>query len=132
MVTVTPLKQPGTTVVNCQATDNVEDIVYIKSTSASPYTVERVNVYDSNAVPGVAIIKKKLSSTKAVIQYEGEIKLSTFLSPGKSYFIGSDGRPSITTPTKGAGKTYIQIVGVALNNDTLLLRLDKSLLVQQG
>lgn len=115
--------------VNCPSSTSVGDLVYITSAATNRYEVDTVDVTDYNKVPAVAVITKKISASLALAQFLGEVKgVFLGLSPGKTYFIGLDGKPSLSPPVAPPpSKTYVQSIGVALDSDTLYINPDTSL-----
>jgi len=105
--------------VACLVTDEVDDLVYQDGADA----VSRTDPLDGAKMPAVGIIIQKISDTRAVVQYDGEVA-TTGLSPGARYFVGAAGTPA-TSPPAGPARRYAQEIGVALNATTLLLRVHK-------
>lgn len=124
MLITRPLSARTKTTAICSANDLVGDLVYVTAgLSGSEYQVAKADISTPEKMPVIAVIIAKLSNTRCVIQLQGEIKgVYTGLIPGKTYFVGADGRPSALPPSPlGSGsKAYIQAAGVAVD-DTILL-----------
>jgi hypothetical protein len=109
---------------SCDSGDAVGDLVYVSGNfSSGDYQVRKADVTQYVKMPVIAVIIAKLTSTRAVIQFEGEIKNQyTGLTPGRTYFVGANGRPSSTPPTPGPGqRAYVQPIGVAVDQTVLRL-----------
>lgn len=127
--------QPFRVTAVCDLTDAIGDLVHIKgSRIGSDYTVEKVDVTKASAKPSIGIIVAKLAEDRCVVQFEGEVKgIYLDLLPGKHYFAGANARPSQSPPNPAAGgKTYLQLVGVALAEDTLYLKPEPGMKVKKG
>lgn len=107
---------------NCLATDSVGDVVYIRSDSVGGVIqVTRVNILDYARMPGIGIITSKVGDTDCKILRYGILSV-TGLLPGKTYFVGSDGRLTHLRPMAPMGeKAFIQVLGVAMDSGRLLL-----------
>ena len=108
----------------CVGSDSPGDLVYVTGgLTGFDYQVTKADVTQYFKMPVIAVIISKISSTRAVVQFEGEIKNQyTGLVPGRVYFVGSTGRPSLTPPIPGAGaRAYVQSIGVAIDQTILKL-----------
>lgn len=104
----------------CASSDVVGDLVRV---TAPLKVVSRVSITDVLTMPAIGVIIQKPSSTSAVVQCTGLIQgVYTGLTPGGMYFVGSNGRPTISVPTPGVGTSvFLQLIGVAVDADVLLL-----------
>lgn len=112
------------TTAACQSSDSVGDLVYVSgSFSGNDYVVTKADVTQYVKMPTIAVITVKLSPTRCVIQFSGEVPgLYTGLSVGRVYFVGTDSRPTAVPPTPGLGqRLYLQSIGVAVDADVLRL-----------
>ena len=77
---------------------------------------------------------KEITSTKAVIQFDGMVKNTyTGLVAGKTYFVDANGQPPLTPPSPPiSGKTYIQPIGVAMDANVLKLNPSKQMIILHG
>lgn len=119
----------------CDSADAPGDLVVVAANrSGNDYVVARTDMGQPGAKPAVGCIIAKLSSTRCVVQLEGEVKsVYSGLVPGKPLFVGLNSRPTHIPPSPApGGQAYLQIVGVALAEDVLLLQVDKSMVVRTG
>lgn len=125
MIVTRPLNSARTSTAICLATLAVGDLVYISGPKVGlDLTVAKADPYDSAKFPAIAVVIAKITPTRAVVQFEGDVAgVYTGLTPGKIYWLGPTGLPSLTPPAPGLGETYrVQSLGVAL--DPTILRLD--------
>ena len=109
---------------NCLATDAVQDCVRITGPKGSNrYQVTLVDPTNPTEDQAVGVIVKKYDSTTCVVQFHGPMRsVYTGLAAGKRYWIGADGRLTLTAGTPGAGGIfYLQMMGVATSDDEILL-----------
>jgi len=106
-------------------TDQVGDAVYIRGQANGYYKVARADVGLYSKMPAIGILIQKWGFTDALVQLWGEIKnIYTGLSPGRTYFIDSAGRPTLVPPDPATtgGRAYLQVIGVALDVGVLLVK----------
>lgn len=135
MIVTRPLSSTGFGTATCDSGDSVGDLVYISGPKlGSDYQVQRADPSDYAKFPAVAVIVAKLSSTRAVLQFQGEVKgVYTGLIPGKIYWAGASGSPSATPPVAGVGgKMRVQSIGVAVDTDVLRLEPLKNAITRIG
>jgi hypothetical protein len=97
------------------------------------YTVSRADVSDYSKMPAVAVVLAKLTPTRAVIQFQGEIALYSGLTPGRVYWVSDTGVPTATPPTPGVGqRKYWQSIGVAVDSARIKLEFQKDLKTRVG
>lgn len=101
--------------VDCLATDNVGDLVYVTGADA----VARVDPFDGAKMPAVGVIERKKTPTRALVRFDGTVAVFAGLTPGARLFAGSSGVPSATPPA-GPGRRYVQPVGVAITATTIV------------
>lgn len=113
--------------VICTAQEHVGDLVKVVGAGKQ---VSRVNVASRALMPATGVITAKLSDSIAVMQLTGPVEgVYTGLTPGRLYFVGMDGRPSLVPPaTQQSPKRIVQIVGSALDQNILLLAPNTSLI----
>lgn len=119
----------------CAPTDSVGDIVYISgNVVGNDYQITKVDPTLGAKMPGVGVITAKITSTRAVIQFEGFVKnVYTGLLAGKTYFVGTNSKPTNVCPTPGiGGAMYVQPIGVAVDANILELRLSDDLTILRG
>lgn len=127
--------QPFRVTAVCDPADAIGDLVHVKGSRSGPdYTVEKVNITQPSAKPTIGIIVAKLATDRCVVQFEGEVTgIYSNLAPGRHYFAGADARPSQSPPNPAlGGKAYLQLVGVALAEDTLYLKPEPGMKVRKG
>lgn len=120
--------------VSCLLTDQIGDAVYIRSQANGFYKVAKADVTTTVKMPIIGVIVAKWNYTNAVVHLEGELKdIYTGLQPGRTYFVGPDARPNISPPSPTPdGLAYCQVIGVALDIATLLVRPASNLIVRVG
>lgn len=118
----------------CTAGELVGDLVYVSGAkSGADYTVRKADITDFTKMPAVAAIVYKLTSTRAVIQFQGETSLYSGLTPGRVYWVSDVSVPGLTLPTPGGGqRKYWQAVGVATDTGKLRLEFEKDLKTRVG
>lgn len=109
----------------CLASDSEGDIVRISGPkSGRRLQVVSGDVTSSTGVPAIGVIIRKLSDTDCFVQMHGVCSVHSGLTPGKSYYVGTDSRPAGRTdpnyPSAG-GTTFFQQIGVATDTDELLV-----------
>ena len=109
---------------NCLSSDAVGHCVCITgSKTGSVYAVTKMDPRLSGTNQAVGIITKKYSSTLCRFQLFGPlIGVYSSLVPGKRYWIDGDSTitPIRPSPLPG-GVLYLQLMGVALDDDELLI-----------
>ena len=106
---------------NCLPTDTVGDIVYFSGDSVGGILqVTRVDILDPSKVPGIGVILSKNSPVECMILRYGILNVSGLI-PGKTYFTGLDGRPTLQRPTPVSGMAFVQVLGVAMDSTRFLL-----------
>lgn len=106
----------------CQTTDQIGDLVI--PTTGTGRTVKKVNSTDELQMPAIGVIVEKPTATTATVQTAGPVEgVYAGLTPGRRYYVGSTGRPALDATSGLATGTlfFIQAVGVALDDTTLLL-----------
>lgn len=116
---------------DCLATDAVGNWVYITGDDVSGiFQVTKVDVTDKSTLPAIGVIVEKTTSTRCRVQTYGEVTGLGTLTPGSRYFIGTDSNISTSLPTPPAlGTATMQVVGVAISAEILLVLPGQSLLV---
>lgn len=116
----------------CAATDAVGTFVRISGDEVDGLTnVTAVDVTDSNKMPCIGVVVYKYSSTRCRIARDGRVAFSNLtapLIPGKRYFVGYDGKPTVTPPSLYAspsGYAMLQCIGVAASSSSLEFRPDQ-------
>jgi hypothetical protein len=106
----------------CRTTDNIGDIVHIYSDSVNGITqVEKVSILDYAKMPGVGVIVSKDTHSNCRILRYGILSMGSLI-PGKTYFVGLDGRPTGVRPVPPeGGKVFIQVLGVAMDSTRLMV-----------
>lgn len=106
---------------DCAAGDLQGNTVYVTADVISGrYQVTTADYTDWDKLPGVGVIIEKSGPTECKVQLRGLVEgLFNGLLPGRPYFLGADGRPSLTVTSAPA--TYIQRLGVALGSQVLFL-----------
>ena len=117
-------------------TDQVGDLVAVRSTANGTYKVWRADPAVAIRMPAIGVIVRKWGTTDCIVQLYGEIRgLYSSLLPGKRYFVGLDGRPTLATNfiDPSPGERYrIQTFGVALNLGILLLEPSADMVIRVG
>lgn len=122
MIVSRPLSATSFGTAVCGALDTVGDLVYISGPKVGgDYSVSRADPSDPLKFPAVGVITAKLSATRAVIQFGGEIRgIYTGLTPGKVYWVDPAGLPTDIPPSPSLGGTMrLQSIGVAMDSDVL-------------
>jgi hypothetical protein len=106
----------------CADTDAVGDFVYLSGNPfGGRYQVDKVDVTDETMVPAWGVIVEKSAPAECRVRYRGIVDGAyTGLTPGVTYYIGTDGRPTAnlaSIPSRG----FRQPAGLALSSTALLL-----------
>jgi hypothetical protein len=84
-------------------------------------------------MPAVAVIVYKISPTRAVLQFQGEVDIYSSLTPGRVYWVSDTGVPTLTPPTVVSGqRKYWQSIGVATDSGRIKLSFNKDLKTRVG
>jgi hypothetical protein len=104
-------------------TDQVGDVVYIRSAANGSYKVARCDPKNDLKMPGWGIIIAKWNYTSCLVQTYGEIKnIYTGLIPRRVYSISGDGRPKFPPDGPDPGGTFLhQNLGLATDVGVLFL-----------
>jgi hypothetical protein len=107
---------------NCLSTDNVGDVVRVSGDAVGGVIqVTRADISDHLKMPGIGLLLSKSSPTDCMILRYGLFSVTAF-TPGKIYFVGSDGRPTAVRPVAPlGGGVFVQTVGVALTSTQFLV-----------
>jgi len=114
--------------VNCLATDVVGQAMHITGDMVSgAYQVAVVDITDFTKLPAVGLLVLKSSPTAGIVLVSG-IVVRAGLLPGRLYFAGPDGFPTVNRPTAGsAAGAFVQVLGKALSSTKLLLSVSPNL-----
>jgi hypothetical protein len=109
----------NTVTITVPSTVVVGDLVYITGSNVGALA----DISDALKMPAVGTVTSKLDSTTAVVQCNGVVSdIYSGLTPGKTYFVGGDGRPNVAAPVPGASQAlFHQPFGVALSSESLLV-----------
>lgn len=77
--------------------------------------------------PVLGFVLSKPSTTKAVVQYEGEMKGFSGLTVGLTYYLGDTAGTISATPPSNPGQ-LVQRVGVARSSTTMVLMVDRDVM----
>ena len=106
----------------CMLTDQVGDLVAVRSTSNGVYKVWRADPAVRNRMPAIGVIIKKWGTTDCIVQLSGPVlSVYTGLVPQTTYTVGDNGRPvnPIPTPVAPGEIRYIQQIGTPLSPTVL-------------
>ena len=106
-------------------TDQVGDLVAVRSTSNGTYKVWRANPALRNRMPAIGVLIKKWNTTDCIVQLYGLVLgVYTNLVPALTYTVGDTGRPvnPIPVPVTPGDVRYIQQIGTPLSPTVLDLR----------
>jgi hypothetical protein len=122
---VTARRKPEIISASCMLTDQVGQAVFIRAQANGFYKVWRCDPTSETKMPAVGVIIAKWGTTNCLVQLYGEMRnLYNGLIPGRRYFVGLDGRPTLAEDfgDPGPGERYrIQPLGVSLDIQVLLL-----------
>jgi len=93
------------------------DLVYISGND----TVDKADNTNLLTVPCIGMVDRKQSPTICIVKNAGEISGLSGIIPGQKYFVGTNG--DITTTPPSADGTIVQIIGVGVKSDTILMTL---------
>jgi len=131
MIVASPLKNSNFATAICGSSDIVGDLLHINGDIAgADYQTEKADPIN-NKMPAIAVIIYKITTTKCVIQFEGNVNgVYTGLTAGKTYYVDSTGRPALTPPSAPmSGKAYVQPIGVAVDANVLKLGPSKQMII---
>ena len=134
MIVTRPRSEGLLATATCTAGEAVGDLVYISGSKlGADYQVRKADITDFTKMPAVAVVIFKISATRAVIQFGGEVGLFSGLTPGHVYWVSDAGLPTATPPTVTTGqRKYWQSVGVAVDSGRLKLEFLKDLKTRVG
>lgn len=111
--------------VACLTTDAVGDIVAMRDTATltGRWRVQRADPLDSDKMPGVGVLLRKLTPTTGIMQRAGSVRgVYAGLAFAPTYWVGTDGRPTGSMPTPALGDAVIlQRFGIPVADDVLFL-----------
>lgn len=117
--------QENLNVGNCLASDEEGNCVRVTGNQVNGLdqvtSVDPTNPAEDQAV---GVIIEKIDPTTCLLIFQGRMRdVYTGLIPGKRYWVGSDAKLTEVRPSPAlAGGTYnLQLMGVALDNEELLL-----------
>ncbi len=107
--------------VTCTSTSAVGDLICPSGVTVEPNLVDVTRVDPTNPLrmPCLGILLSKSDATHGVVRTSGIVPGLGTLVPGKAYFVGLDGRVSLSRPFQS--RSFVQQVGIALDPDRLLL-----------
>lgn len=113
---------------DCTVAEEVGDFVYISGDRVAGEDQVRKAIPSNDAkVPAIGVIISKPTTTTCVVQWDGETpSIFSGLTTGKTCYLGSNSKVATKPPTSLTGM-ITQIVGVAVDNDTLYLDMDSTL-----
>jgi len=121
-------------VTNCLLGDAVGDPVRVTGPEIGGlWQVTKVAITAYSQIPAIGIIVAKINPTTAIVQVQGEVKgVYTGLTPGRVYYLDIASAPTLTppTPTIGNPRVYIHQIGIAVDTDAMLLKIDPHLSVR--
>lgn len=94
--------------------------VSVHSSAGVNIVVDKADITDISKMPAVGILMSKSSDTLGTIICSG-IFSSSGLDKGKRYFVGEDGVLSNFAPIPTSTSVFVQSVGVALSESSLLV-----------
>lgn len=104
---------------SCTIAEAIGDLVY---TAGAGPIVRKADIDNAAAMPAVAIVVSKPTTTTCVVQASGPVEVPGIV-PGSVYFVGTDSKPTSTRPANpAAGKRGVQFVGFGRDSDLLDLR----------
>lgn len=109
---------------DCLASDVIGHFVYVTGPSVSSVPqVNKVDIRVQGRFPAVGMILEKSSFTRCLVVVFGEVAVSpAVLVPGKTYWIGLDGKLTATFPAAGVGECVAtQVLGYAIDTGRLLI-----------
>jgi len=128
-------RSDGIATAVCTSAEVVGDLVYISGNRVgSDYSVRKAVNTDVTKLPAIAVVISKISTTRALIQFQGEVSIYSGLTPGHLYWVGDSGQPTSVPPVpSGAGvKKYWQPIGVATDSGRMRLDFGKNLRTRVG
>lgn len=120
---------------SCMLTDQVGDLVAVRTTANGTIKVWRANPAVRSHMPAVGIIVRKWGTTDCIVQLGGPVfNVYSGLVPEVVYMVGDNGRPTDTLPAPGAPDElrYIQHIGTPLSNTVLSLQPSLHLLIRHA
>lgn len=94
--------------------------VSVASSSGISIVVDKADIFDVSRMPSVGILISKSSDTLGTIIYSGTYTVLG-LSKGIKYFVGTNGVLTDVAPIATVSSVFVQSVGVALSDNSLLI-----------
>lgn len=111
--------------VACLSTDAVGDVVALRDTATvtGRWRVQRADPLDEDRMPGIGILIRKVTPTTGIMQRVGNVRgVYTGLPFARTYWVGTDGRPTDILPIPDLGDgVIVQRFGMAVAPDVLFL-----------
>lgn len=119
---------------NCPSSTAVDDFVYITGPSSSgKLQVATVDITDRSTMPAFGVVIDKITTTLCKVRVSGEFVPADSLTPGKRYFISSNGQVVDSLPSASpGGQAVVQSAAYAIDTNRLLLTLDQIPIVRTG
>lgn len=114
----------------CSVAEAVGDAVYIYDNKfVSKPVVRKCDIFTLSKMPAIAIITEKITDTECKIKKIGEVTGYGGLEYGGMLVVGPTGQPvhPPALPDPLIAPYYVQVLGVASNDDTLLLHIDMTM-----
>lgn len=109
---------------SCMLTDQVGDLVAIRTTVNGSIKVWRANPAQRNKMPAIGVIVKKWGTTDCIVQLQGPVlNIYSGLTPATVYMVGDNGRPTTSPPIPDEDEVrYVQHIGAPLTVQVLNLQ----------
>jgi len=119
---------------DCPAATLVEDLVFVTGPAiGNIIQVDTVDITVVSTMPAIGIVVKKITSTRCRVRTSGEFTISLTLVPGKTYYVGATGQPSLVIPALSPGEVKVfQPIGYAIDTNSLLIKPDLKPIVRKG
>lgn len=121
---------------NCLSSDAVGHCVYVTGSKVGElYQVTKANPLDgATKMPSIGVLVEKLDAVTCKVQVTGVMEgIVSGLTPGRAVFVSSSGTIGHSLAVPGPGSyAYIQPMGVALDDEVVLVMPDLSIIKRLG
>ena len=122
---VVPHKRGNLAIGNCLASDEVGDCVRVTGDQVGGRVqVTSMDPTNPTEDQAIGIIIDKINATTCMVIFQGTMRdVYTGLVPGKRYWVGSDAKLTdvLPSPAPAGGVYHLQLMGVAMDDEELLL-----------
>lgn len=116
---------PRILAADCDASDAVFDVVHVAGAAVGgrPQILKCDPKTNGFTHPPIGVIFEKPTATTAIVITLGEMDVGVVLTPGRSVWVGANGKPTSSVPSPDPGaKIATMLIGTATDSGRLFVR----------